>query len=175
MSDDLRERIRAIYGDGIPVSGQFRTPACAVNKADVANRNREQIQHREQIVWPVQLTLPWSTLVSDNEKHRPMLRGSQAIMVIKRPYAEAEKRIRGLATSKLGSAAPANHPVQIAAKVWVPDDRPHDQVNFAKLVHDSLEGVVYNNDRWIYRAVWERAGVDVDQPRAEITITPLLP
>jgi hypothetical protein len=40
-------------------------------------------------------------------------------------------------------------------------------------VHDALEGVVYTKDRWLDDVRWYRAGVDVDAPRAEITISPI--
>jgi Holliday junction resolvase RusA-like endonuclease len=57
----------------------------------------------------------------------------------------------------------------------VPDNHPrrHDAVNFAKCTHDALEKLVYTTDHWLYDVRWIRAGVDVDHPRAELTITPL--
>lgn len=134
---------------------------------------------RATIAWPVRLTLPWSYLVSDNDKFRAKLitvKGEpKAIMVITREYAAATEKIANVARAKIDTAEPHNGPCAIAVKVWMPDERPHDQVNFAKLIHDALEGVVYQNDRWIHDAHWIRAGVDVDAPRAEITVTPQLP
>jgi hypothetical protein len=135
----------------------------------------EPARNATAITWPVRLTLPWSTLISDNDKFRAMLRGDQAIMVIKRPYREAGERIHQLATSKLGGAQLAAEPLQAIARVWFPDNNVRDMTNWSKLVFDSLEGAVYENDRWLHRVIWERAGVDVDAPRAELTITPWLP
>jgi hypothetical protein len=56
VSDDLRELIRRQYGEGIPVSGQYRTAAAASNP--VANLPHAT---KPAIVWPLTLTLPWST------------------------------------------------------------------------------------------------------------------
>jgi Holliday junction resolvase RusA-like endonuclease len=135
---------------------------------------------RATIAWPVQLTLPWSCLVSDNAKYVARVAGTMEKPVAKLnlspEYRQAKERIHELAISKLLGATPAAEPLQLQARVWVPDDlRAHDVPNFAKCVHDALEGAVYVKDRWLWRATWERAGVDVDAPRAEITITPLLP
>jgi Holliday junction resolvase RusA-like endonuclease len=130
---------------------------------------------RDAIAWPFTITLPWSCLVSDNVKHRAMLRGTQPAMVINRGYADAEEKIRTLAASRVVGCAPAAVPLALTARVWMPDNRVHDLTNSCKLVHDALEGAVYENDRWLYDVHWIRAGVDVDAPRAEITILPLPP
>jgi Holliday junction resolvase RusA-like endonuclease len=132
---------------------------------------------REAIAWPFTITLPWSCLVSDNEKHRAQLRGTgpsaRAIMVITRHYATAEEKIHALALQRMNGAAPADCPLALTARVWMPDNRIHDLTNSCKLVHDALERAVYENDRWLHDVHWIRAGVDVDAPRAEITIVPL--
>lgn len=131
------------------------------------------------ILWPVRLTLPWSHLVSDNDKVHARLitrHGKpHAINVITREYADAREKIAGLAKAVVGDAEPVAIPLRIRAAVYMPDERPHDLSNFCKLVHDALERVVYANDRWLYHVDWIRAGVDVDAPRAEIRISPYLP
>jgi hypothetical protein len=128
------------------------------------------------IEWPLRLTLPWSHLVSDNDKYTPALRDGRAVLVLTPEYREAKRQTRQLAERKLGDAAPVAFPLSIEARVWVPDNmRAHDVCNFAKCCHDALEGVVYTKDRWLYRTAWNRAGVDVDAPRAEILIQPAAP
>lgn len=127
--------------------------------------------------WPFRLSLPWSCLVSDNDKHRAQLRGTgpsaKAVMVITRSYATAEERIHALALQRMDGASPAAEPLALHARVWMPDERVHDLTNSCKLVHDALEGTVYQNDRWLYDVRWTRAGVDVDAPRCELMIWPL--
>jgi Holliday junction resolvase RusA-like endonuclease len=83
--------------------------------------------------------------------------------------------VKTIVRPKVAGCAPVEIPVKLEARVWVPDNRRRDVPNFAKCVHDALEKLVYVNDCWLYDSRWIRAGVDVDHPRAEITITPLAP
>jgi Holliday junction resolvase RusA-like endonuclease len=175
MSDDLRERIRAQYGEGIPVSGQYRTRDAGKAARREETAGREETAARIRMVWPVTLHLPWSTLISDNKKFRAVQRGDQAIMAINAGYREAAERIRELAMSKAAGAQPAAEPLQVTARVWFPDNGVRDMTNWSKLVFDAMKGTVYEDDRWLHDVRWIRLGVDVDAPRAEITITPLLP
>ena len=133
---------------------------------------------RPAIEWPVTLLLPWSYLVSDNAKYVARIAGTMDKPVPKLNLSPEYRRGKGLvhdaARTKLGLVEPAAIPLALEARVWVPDEiRAHDVPNFAKCVHDALEGVVYVKDRWLYRAVWERVGVDVDAPRCELRINPL--
>lgn len=123
--------------------------------------------------WPVKIVLPWSTLVSDNDR-LGVMNGQKIKTKVAR---EAMKRIRSIAESAVPEGfRAAAYPVALEAKVYFPrNSAVGDAPNFAKHVHDSLEGIVYQNDRWLYDARWRRAGSDIDHPRAEITITLLAP
>ena len=132
------------------------------------------------IEWPVRLLLPWSLLVSDNERKEPYLvhEGGKphARMRLTKRYREAKAKIEQLARGKLGVvAAAADVELELTAKVWVPGGSysRNDVCNFGKGVHDALEGIVYVNDNQLHATHWLRAGVDVDAPRAELTIAPL--
>ncbi|MDB4914069.1 MAG: hypothetical protein JWM95_1713 [Gemmatimonadetes bacterium] len=127
------------------------------------------------IQWPVRILLPWSHLASDNTRQIPILRHGTPALTLSAPYARAKGLIRDRAKQTLGFPAPtpAAIPLGIVGAVWVPDHRIHDVCNFAKATHDALETVVYTKDAWLYDTRWYRAGVDVDAPRAELTIRPL--
>lgn len=134
---------------------------------------------RAPIEWPVRLTLPWSLLVSDNERKEPYVAyssdGPVARMRLTKRYAEAKEKIEQLARGKLAGAAAAEIPLELWARVWIPGGHIRSDVaNFGKAVHDALEKVVYRNDNLLHATHWVRAGVDVDSPRAELTITPLV-
>lgn len=120
----------------------------------------------------INLVLPWSSLVSDNDKYTATYTkgGSPRIMLTLR-YREAKKAIVALAREAMAGALPMAGPVELTVAVYVPDNRSHDIVNFSKIVQDSLEKVIFVNDNQIHRAVWLRAGVDVDRPRAMVTVT----
>lgn len=127
------------------------------------------------LTFPFRLTLPWSALCSDNYREEASLtvRGGKTFprKVMSARYKAAREKTRALAKEIVGDAVAVAQPLAIHARVFVPDEHPHDVCNFAKVCHDALEGIVYRNDRWLYRTLWERVGVDVDAPRAEIEIT----
>lgn len=121
--------------------------------------------------WPVSLRIPWSALVSDNAKYG-VVNGK---LIAQKPYRAAKKAIASLAQDAMVGRLPAECPLSLHARVWMPDNRRHDLTNSCKIVHDALEGTIYTDDVWLHRVTWERAGVDVDAPRAELTISPLTP
>lgn len=132
-----------------------------------------------EMQWPMRLTLPWTYLVSDNDRHGAVivpLPGGKLIpkLILDARYREAKTKIRALARLTANGAEPVNIPLRLHARVWVPDrKRVYDVVNFAKGTHDALSKAIYVDDQWLHDARWTRAGVDVDRPRAEITITPI--
>lgn len=151
-----------------------------VRTADDSKSVAEQLG-MPPIPWPVKLLLPWSHLVSDNAKYQPVIQTRNgepvAVNILKPQYREAKRKTRDVAIAHLGGLhkyEPANYPLELIADIWVPDTiRAHDQVNFAKCLQDALEGVLFTKDHWIHKATYERRGVDVDAPRAEITMRPI--
>jgi Holliday junction resolvase RusA-like endonuclease len=126
---------------------------------------------RQPIILPLTLTLPFSCLVSDNKRYSATIRSGAPLLVLSAIYREAKDRIQNLARRAVGDAEPTPDPVILVGRVYLPDHRRHDLSNFCKIVHDSLEGVVYRNDTQITDLRWVKAGVDIDRPRAEITIS----
>jgi hypothetical protein len=125
-----------------------------------------------QIPWPFTLRIPWSHLVSDNEHTAAIIKGKAVPLRTKR-YREAKRALRRHAQAALGRGIyePATYPLEVTAHVWVPDAiRAYDVSNIGKCLLDALETVVYTKDHWAYRTHWLREGVDVDAPRAELTI-----
>jgi Holliday junction resolvase RusA-like endonuclease len=125
------------------------------------------------VAWPLRLTLPWSMLVSDNLKWRAATRGNTATIVLTPAYRDAKRRIRALCLTLMAGRRPLTIPLALEARVWVPDRRRRDVVNYSKALHDALTGTVFLDDAQLHDVRWIRAGVDVDAPRADITITPL--
>lgn len=122
---------------------------------------------RRVIAFPLSFTLPWTALVSDGDRLYP--KGSR--MFMQPGYREAREKIVTIVRRVIENAEPVAFPLALDARVYVPDNRIHDVPNFAKGVHDALKTYIYTDDRWLYRATWERIGVDPDAPRADILIT----
>jgi Holliday junction resolvase RusA-like endonuclease len=130
------------------------------------------------VLLPFRLVVPWSKLCSDNEKEQPALtRGKDGTIHPRRKtslrYKASKDAIRELARAVVGKQQPTPAPLAITVEVWLPPSRRNDSINFAKVVGDALEGVVYVNDNQLHASHWYRRGTDIDAPRAEITITPL--
>ena len=51
--------------------------------------------------------------------------------------------------------------------IWWPDRRRHDPSNIEKVMWDALEGIVYDDDRWLIPRCQD-FGVDGDNPRVEL-------
>lgn len=165
--DELRARIRQQFGDGIPERSYRTDQTTAVHPIYPATPAPVDLP---QIVWPVKLLLPWSHLISDNARYG-VINGK---LLLTKDYRRCKGQIRELVRTKLGMVDAAAIPLRLEAHVWVPDElRAHDVCNFAKCCHDALQTVVYANDRWLWDTRWIHAGVDVDAPRAELTILPL--
>jgi Holliday junction resolvase RusA-like endonuclease len=128
----------------------------------------ESRRDRTVIRFPLRFDLPWSALVSENRRF--CARGNRIFMTeeYKRARAKTTSIVRGI----LRGAEPLSIPLSLTALVHFPDNRIHDAPNFAGATHNALKGIIYTDDRWLYRASWERDVVDVDSPRAEITIMP---
>lgn len=131
---------------------------------------------------PFLIALPWSHLVSDDDRVTPWLnpKTGKATIILTDRYKAARDSIHSLLRQAMGGShneaptfAPLAQPLRLEARVFVPNNQHRDVHNFAKGVHDALERKVYQNDSWLHDTRWIRAGVDVDRPRAEITITPL--
>lgn len=171
--DEVR---RALIAQGVPAERAARAVAHLDPSADVA----AALAHpKREVGLPFRFTLPWSALCSDNSHEKAslvQLGGGNVVprKVMHPKYRAAREKTQEIVRRLAGDAAPRAEPLAIRALVYVPDEHPHDVCNFAKCCHDALEGILYANDRWLYRTTWERAGVDVDQPRAEIELIPLV-
>lgn len=178
LSMSRQETVNALrnqYGESV---------AMAWEKANPEQRVAEPQVHTiaPPITFPVRIVLPWSMLVSDNEREKASaVRGKNGTVQPRKLLTPKYKAAREKIVEKARAAmvedgyefAPLDRAVSLYARVWVPDNRLHDVKNFSKGVEDALEKIVYTNDKWVWRSTWERAGVCVDAPRAEIEIAPI--
>ena len=123
------------------------------------------------------LRIPWSALVSDNAKDRCACRGQgEAVRLTTQAYKDSLTKIQDIAREAMNGRPAATIPLALHARGFLPNtSRTRDVVNFSKALHDALSRVVYEDDSQLWDARWTRAGVDIDAPRAEITIRPFIP
>ncbi len=175
----LAQARREVAGAAVPRPQRFGAPTTPIvaHPGFFVAPEAPIVAPAPAIEWPLRLTLPWSLLVSDNERKEPYLvleGGKQhARMRLTKRYREAAAKIEQLVKAKLGDATPAAVPLELTARVFVPGGRlDADVVNFAKGVHDALEYCAGELAARLHAVHWIRAGVDVDAPRAEVNITP---
>lgn len=123
---------------------------------------------------PMKIVLPWSVLVSDNEKYGLLKTKTGGRITLKPLYRLAKRRGAEIARDMWGDAPPFTGPVVFRGVLIEPNRRERrDIVNYGKLVQDVLKGVAYVDDSQIDVADWIRGAPDIDAPRLEITITPI--
>lgn len=122
---------------------------------------------RDANVREYRLTLSWSCLVSDNKRPRLSLKRSAGGTV----YAQTKAKAQQALSEQLGGCAPFTGTVWLTARFTEPNKVQRDILNFAKMIADALKGLAYVDDAQISKAIFERAGVDVDAPHVELIIT----
>ncbi len=156
--------------------------------ASLAELGRPNMSVAHPLLEPVTVTLPWSVLLPDNAKWVPVIRRNpdraKLCLTIayrshkKRAVDEIRKQLWPNATEGVAEDLPARFPLsvrlQLLASLVEPDRRTRrDLSNYCKLVHDSMTGIVYDDDSQLDAVTWLRLPVDIDRPRLELTISPL--
>lgn len=105
-------------------------------------------------------------MVSKNDKFTVWKRGRPALSD---KYRDAKEDIYKLA-KKQWRKKPLTGKLTITMSMYMPDHRRRDILNYTQLVCDGVEGVIYEDDSQIDRAVIRRMKPDKDNPRVEITV-----
>jgi Holliday junction resolvase RusA-like endonuclease len=135
----------------------------------------------ERVVAPVSIVLPWSTLLTDNNRQHWV--GTR--MMTTKEYKLAKQR----AVEAIKAQIEASNWPDLLGHEWQPlfttpiaikvaliepnRSAKRDLLNYQKLICDAMSGVVYSDDSQIDDAHFMRGTPNIDRPRAEITVTPL--
>ncbi|HEY2851152.1 MAG TPA: RusA family crossover junction endodeoxyribonuclease [Gemmatimonadaceae bacterium] len=100
------------------------------------------------------------------------------MLILSAAYRAGKKKAEDELRDQMTNGAYPVHPLQgrlmLVARMFEPNrSSRRDIANYAKMVHDALTGIVYEDDSQLDRVTWIRAGVDIDRPRLELTITVL--
>lgn len=118
------------------------------------------------------LTVPWEFVCHDNHRLMPARIG-KAVRLITAPAYRVAKAGAEIMLKKQWRELPLSGAVMLIGRVFVPDRRKRDAGNYRKLITDALSGIAYDDDAQLEHETWIKAGVDRDNPRVEITITPM--
>lgn len=161
---------------GLPLEGDRIDPrSFPTDDNDAARRVVEYVDPADSWVRSTPhmrfVSLPWSLLVSDNDRTQPVVAGSKVRMVLSKRYKEAKEAARVLLMSQVGGNPPLTGRVRITASLIEPNaHRTRDLSNFAKMVHDALSGIVYLDDGQIDSLTWRRGEPCIDRPRLLVAV-----
>ncbi|MCH5374817.1 MAG: RusA family crossover junction endodeoxyribonuclease [Planctomycetes bacterium] len=114
------------------------------------------------------IRIPFEHCVSKRDK---ITRWRDGRIALSDKYANAKLAINYIGRAQFRQK-PFEGPVEMVGVCWFPDRRRRDIHNYIQAIADGLEGICYANDNQVKRLVWEFGGVDKDEPRIEITVTP---
>jgi hypothetical protein len=167
------DEIRARQGAGLPSA-----PPCATGQEPPGSG---RLPDAPPHAGPVHVRIPYSRLVSDNDKYTIGMRDGKPRLVLTARYSEAKADIRAIARLRADEAGALpsrplwpDQALTLVGRVYYPRSVGQlDPTNLCKITHDALETALYAKDAQLHRVTWEKAGVDIDAPRAELTIRPL--
>ena len=114
----------------------------------------------------MRLTLPWSVLVSDNAKHGGM------VGRLTRRYRFGKEALSMVVMSQVRGTRPlyTSVPLALVAEFYPPDLRRRDVTNLCKLMFDAMQGIVYDDDRYLFDVRLLRRAPCAKNPRVELEI-----
>lgn len=123
------------------------------------------------------ITIPWKFLALANHRLMPVVRwidrAPKAVLITAPDYRQAKESAEYHIKSQWRGMEMLTGPLQLVALCYFPDKRKRDAVNISKMVCDAMNGLVYVDDSQIEDERWIKAGIDKENPRAELSITPL--
>lgn len=111
------------------------------------------------------LILPWSVMVSDNERFSVVYGQNR----LSQKYRTAKASIATLARLYWRRSV-LDGDVHLVARFYFPDARKRDAGNYRKALTDALTGVVYGDDSQLAGEHYLKGAIDRTNPRVEVCI-----
>lgn len=122
------------------------------------------------------IVLPWHFVAQCNHRLMPVLRwikGKPKAMLITAPEYRLAKQGAEYQIKRQWKGSKLGGNLELRARCYFPDRRKRDSSNYTKMIEDAMSEIVYGDDSQLVKSTWELAGIDRENPRIEITITPL--
>ena len=118
----------------------------------------------------MKIVLPWAAVLHDNHRFIAIRMGRGARLSASPEYREKKEVAETLLCAQWHGKPKMEGELQLHAECFFPDRRKRDSGNYRKLITDSLSGIAYTDDSQLVSETWERAGIDRENPRIEITL-----
>lgn len=121
------------------------------------------------------ISIPWQFVQHDNHRLMPARprQGQYTARLITAPEYRAAKEGAELYIKRQWRCERLRGEITLTARCFFPDNKRRDAGNYRKLLTDAMSGICYDDDSQLVREVWEKAAIDRDSPRIEITIAPV--
>ena len=118
----------------------------------------------------MKVVLPWDAVLHDNHRFIAIRRGRGARLIASPEYREKKKLAEARLCAQWHHTPKLEGELKLHADCYFPDRRRRDAGNYRKLITDCLSGIAYADDSQLVSETWERAGLDRENPRIEITL-----
>lgn len=118
----------------------------------------------------MRVILPWGAVLHDNHRFIAIRVGYKARLTASPEYREKKTLAEALLCQQWHGKAKMTGDLTLYAKCFFPDRRKRDSGNYRKLITDSLSGIAYADDSQLVSETWEKAEIDRENPRIEITL-----
>ena len=118
----------------------------------------------------MRVILPWAAVLHDNHRFIAIRMGKKARLSASPEYREKKEVAETLLCAQWHGKAKLAGDLRLHAKCFFPDRRKRDSGNYRKLITDCLSGIAYSDDSQLVSETWEKAEIDRDNPRIEITL-----
>lgn len=169
QKENVRQE-KALRGGGVVVPKGNTPESQWAHEVQYGKPGPPEPEEEEWKLGHILLVIPWKHCVRDNAKYGVM----NGRMILTKKYRTGKREAGKIAKRQMAGTPPFTTPVRLVAHVFFPNSsRKRDAGNYRKLLTDALEKGVYTDDSLIHDERWINAGVDADEPRVEIEITPL--
>lgn len=118
----------------------------------------------------MKVTLPWAACIHDNHRFIAIRVGYKARLTASPEYREKKEVAETLLCAQWHGKGKMTGDLMLHARCYFPDRRRRDAGNYRKQLTDCLSGIAYTDDSQLVSETWERAGIDPENPRIEITL-----
>lgn len=139
--------------------------------ADAVADDRERLPAAHGAIHRLELRFPWAVLASDNERHT-LQKFQNGVRLVAKIGSSPRYRLAKVSAAILASAADGVRgeslpifidPVRLVGFVTFPNNRQRDAGNYAKMIKDALEGIIYPTDSLVWDERWIRRGVNREE------------
>ena len=124
----------------------------------------------------MEFTIPVAPRTKKNSQSFVTLKTGRTILLPSKTYREFEKQVVGWTHSTFGNLKPISNPINLCCKFYMDKNYKSDLVGYLQAIQDALIKAKFiedDNHNIVQSVNGSEVFLDRDNPRIEITITPI--